>query len=159
MASSRESVLMLGNSPQSAGLIITLGFGTGGAPPTPPVVTTPTETGAGRRTKRRTRYRIKLDDKEYAFDTLQEALAFIAQAKKAIPAISTEKAAELVSVGRRVGDARKTEAKSVTVVAAPSSTREIVQERIDEMDRLYWALVAKRVADIEDDDEEIWLLI
>lgn len=139
-------------------------------PPEPPVtppgpdVHPPPHGGPGGGPKpprpRPRRFRIRLDDKEYIFATLEDALAFIAKAKKALPSLAPEKALELASTGKRIGDAKREEGRSIEMVEAPSSdTRKILEERLAEVDRTYWQLVAKRLKDIEDDDEDLWLLM
>lgn len=153
-------------APPDAGFRGLLAFWIGGGAAGEDVVVPPTpepevaeQAPAGRRTRLRKRYRIRLADTEREFATLREALEFISQAKKAVPEIAPEKARDIVLRGSRIGDAKAAEGKTVEVIAAPSSTRNILEDRIAELERYYWALVAKRIRMLQRDDEETLLLL
>lgn len=149
--------VLLGMGPTTtAPLFVLMGFGTSGTTPIPPVTVAPQ--GAGSRRKKRIRYRIKLDEKEYSFDMLQQALSFVKQAKRIVPEIAPDKAQDIILRGIKVAQA-KDENSGLEVIEAPSSTRAIVEDRISELERYYWALVARKVEEIEEDDREVWLLM
>jgi len=122
-----------------------------------PVVVT-TQTGAGGRRRRR-QIVLRIDGEERSVEDLRAVLAVLREAKKAVPDIARDAAAQIVLSGKRVGDARKSEQHAVQLVSAPASVRSIIEERIAEMERFYWLRVAAHVKALEDDDDEVMELL
>lgn len=123
------------------------------------VVTETTTVGrAGKRVRIRQRILLRIEGQEYELNSLAEAVALIKAAKKDVPAVARTKAAEIVLSGKRIGDAKREE-KPIEVVSAPSSVKAIIEDRIEEMQRFYWARIAAQVKALEDDDDEIMMLL
>jgi hypothetical protein len=99
---------MLGMDPGGSGLIITLGFGTGGTPPTPPPTPTVT-TGGGVRNRHREparrRWGLKRRDRTYYFETLDELQKFAEATLEAEPG-KKEKPAKIIVPVETVQEAR-----------------------------------------------------
>lgn len=134
------------------------GASAGGVVPPQPPAEEPQQQGAGTRRRIRQRIILRLQGQEYELNSLQEVLQLIKAAKKDVPSAAREKAAQIVLSGKRIGDARKEET-GVEVVSAPSSVREIIDDRIAEMERFYWARIAAQVEALEQDEEDVWLLM
>ena len=125
----------------------------GVTPPTPEP-TAPADVGAGR-ARRRRKIILRIDGQEHELEDLPRVLELIKEAKKAIPEVARETAAQIVATGRRVGAARKTEEAAIELVSAPSSVQGIIEDRINEMQRFYWERVAAYAKALDDDDNEV----
>lgn len=143
--------------PQSAGLIITLGFGTGGSAPAP-APETATETPAGRRTRRR-RIILRIDGRLQEVDSLDQVLDVLKAVKKDMPATARAAAQQLVGTGKRIGDAKKEQQHAIEVVEAPYSIKDMVETRLAEVQRLFWKRVAAYMREIDRDDEDVMAVL
>ena len=137
-------------------LVVTRGYGTAGVVPVA-AVTTPQVGSVGRR--RRQRILLKIDGQNFEVQSLAVALEIIKAAKAEVPQVARVTAEQIVSQGKRIGEARREEAEAVELVSAPSSVREIIEDRIDEMQRFYWTKVEQYVKALDDDDEEVMMLL
>lgn len=113
---------------------------------------------ADRGVRRRLRILLKVDGQEYEVPDIKHALEVIKAAKEELPEVAQHTALQIVSTGKRIGDARREESKAIEIVEAPSSVRNIIEDRIAEMQRLHWRLVQKRLKELRDEEEVIMLL-
>ena len=130
------------------------GFGTSAT--IVPVVTA--QPGAAGRRRRRQKIVLRLNGGEYEVSNLAEVLELVRAAKKDVPDLAKAKAAEIIVSGKRIGDARRDEASSIEVVSAPEAVREVIEDRVAEMERFYWDRIQTHLRALEDDEEDVWLL-
>ena len=122
----------------------------------PVAPSTTTEQPAGRRTRRRIVFRINGEIRE--IDELQQALEVLKSVKKDVPELALQVAETLVKTGQRIGDAKRAQQNAIAVVDAPYSIKDMIQTRLNEIERLLWRKVAAYMKVIEDDDEDVLLL-
>jgi len=139
--------------------VITLGYGTSGVTPPTPVPTPSQDTGAGRgRGKRkRIRIRFRINGEEVEANSLEAVLEIIKEAKKEIPDLAREKAQDIILRGVRIGTVKKEE--RIEVVSAPPEVRAVIEDRIREMERFYWARINTAMRQLEDEEEDVWILL
>lgn len=117
-------------------------------PPTPS-----REQPAGRR-----RYRIiaRVNGELIEIESVEELFRLLHRVKHDIPQVAKEKAIEMLRTGKRISEERKT--RTIEIIRAPARAKSVIAQRLDEMDRYYWALVGKAIERLEDDDEEVILM-
>lgn len=128
----------------------------GGAVVTPTVFVG--DTGGKSYKRKRERIILRIEGQEYLVSDLAKALEIIKAVKKDIPAAAKVEASKIVVSGKSIGEAKKAE-QPIEVVSAPSSVKGIIEDRIAEMERMYWARIAAQLKDLEDDDEDVWLML
>ena len=156
-----STVITLGyGSFGTTGFVITLGYGTSGvAPPTPTPTTTP-DTGAGRGKggrKKRIRIVFRINGEEVEANSLEAVLEIIKEAKREIPDLAREKAQDIILRGVKLGTVKKED--RIEVVSAPPEVRAVIEDRISEMERFYWARINAAMRQLEDEEEDIWILL
>lgn len=114
----------------------------------------PPSVGAGRRRKTSQRIIARVNGELVEIGSVEELFRLLHKVKNDIPQIAEEKAVEILRTGKRIGEAR-----SIEIIEAPARAKAVIEDRLEEMDRYYWKIVAKAIARIEQDDEEVILLI
>lgn len=145
--------------PQSAGLIITFGFGSGGAvPPSPPQTIQAGAGRAGRRTRRRTIV-LRINGERREVEELEQVLDVLKAVKKDVASTAREAAEQIVRTGKRIGEARRDQQHAIEVVEAPFSMRDMIETRLREVERAFWRRVEIEIRAIQEDDDDVMILI
>lgn len=155
-----STVITLGyGSFGTTGFVITLGYGTSGVAPPTPTPTQTQDTGAGRGRGKRKRLRIifRINGEEVEANSLEAVLEIIKEAKKEIPDLAREKAQDIVLRGVKLGTVKKED--RIEVVSAPAEVRSVIEDRIREMERFYWARINSAMRQLEDEEEDVWILL
>lgn len=124
-----------------------------------PTPTPAVSTGAGRRVRRRQRIVLRINGELREVDDLEQVLEVLKAVKKDVPQTAREAAAQIVRSGRKIGDARSEQRNAIEVVDAPYSIRDMVQTRLEEVERLFWRRVAANVKALQEDDDDVMMLI
>ena len=124
---------------------------------TPVTPVTSAEQPAGRSLRRRERIVVRLNGELIEVPNVRALFRLLHSVKTEVRAVAKAKAVEIVRDGKRIGEARREE-QPPQVVEAPDTSRLAIEERLDEMDRFYWMTVAKAVRELEQDDEDFFLL-
>lgn len=102
---------------------------------------------------------MQIDGELIQVDSVEELFRLLRSLKRELKPVAIEKAKDIVLSGKVIREARKEAKTQVSVVSAPTRAIAAIEDRINEMDRYYWSLINKAVKDLQDDDEEVWMMI
>lgn len=114
--------------------------------------------GGHARRRRRERIIVRIDGEEIEVANVTELFRLLHKVKAEISRAARGRASEIIASGKRVADVRPA-APEIEVVEAPAIAREAIDDRIAEMDRMYWTLVQRSVERFLQDEEDVMLLL